>query len=612
MRWRPGAITALLAIACVGVAACQKKGGGSTQIITSPSFPQGFLPVLLMGTGGAADVAIRFGGDLYAVAGTSDVTAVSVTTGGVSTFAHVSGNPALISLAPGVGTDTRLFAGDDAGRIWAIAGDGSSATQFATAASNHAITGLAVAPSGFGTVGGSLFAAAGNAGIIRISMDTPPVVTTFCTPLNLGGSYIDLVFSSTTLYVIDQTSGEIDSVGSDGTRAKLQGGLVTPVGIALDGNASELYVADAGDGVLKTVPILGGTPTRRARYDFETVANGIVWDGIGTLAFITRDPLAMPTGSLAIRGASLPRLNPASANYNRPVAGPNVGYGDLEFDRSGAFNLAADHVQNPTIPTDSPQNYLFGITRDGATATAISTGVGQPAERLLGVAVDPFSQMLYVSSDLGHVYQRAPDGTISLLPLANIPAIPLLGLERVPTKSLDPQLAANFRFDPYSGQLVATTSDGNVWVIDPASATATRITSSAIGQHLSDLVFATDGTLYVVDNHSTPSTSRILRVAPDGTATDLKAPAAQLGQPDGIEIDEGAHRLLVTTSTTATSGQLLAVSLDAIPATVTALANPISIDDGYFPTGIVYDQLGTAAFRQGNNSTSLHAVSVAP
>jgi hypothetical protein len=81
-----------------------------------------------------------------------------------------------------------------------------------------------------------------------------------------------------------------------------------------------------------------------------------------------------------------------------------------------------------------------------------------------------------------------------------------------------------------------------------------------------------------------------------------------LGRPDGIEIDEGGNRLLVTSQTTG-GDQLLAVDLDT--GGVTPLRD-ISIDDGFLPTGVVYDRLGTAVVRERDDKTSLCARSVLP
>src|SRR2546425_471212 len=106
---------------------------------------------------------------------------------------------ALFALAAGIGTDARVFAGDDAGRIWAITGDGSSSALLVDTGSEP-ITGLAFAPTGFGDLAGWLIAAAGTSGVLRISIGDTPVVTTLANP---GDRYVDVAFSGTTLFAID-------------------------------------------------------------------------------------------------------------------------------------------------------------------------------------------------------------------------------------------------------------------------------------------------------------------------------------------------------------------------------------------------------------------------
>jgi len=187
--------------------------------------------------------------------------------------------------------------------------------------------------------------------------------------------------------------------------------------------------------------------------------------------------------------------------------------------------------------------------------------------------------------------------------------VPVLGLEIAPKG-----------FAGFGGWLIATTArdpadgTGKMFAIDPASPNPpVRISLNPPVSNLSDLVFATDGTLYVVDNDAISNTSRILRVAvtgTTGTVTVLAGASVRLGRADGIEIDEGANRLLVTSATTGGS-QVLGVDRDS--GAVTALADfKFPIDDGFFPTGIVYDRLGTAVVRERDNGTSLVAHFLAP
>jgi hypothetical protein len=586
MRWEAAAIIGFSALACA--TACGGGGGNDTVASTTAqaSFPQGFLPVLLDGPSGRGDVVFRDGGDLFAVQGTDDLWVVSRANGAVTTHENL-GAGTLRSIARG--DDGRLFVGNDSGGIWTITGDGTPESPFVVTplvtTGSGAITGLALAPSGFGDLGGSLFAAKRTSGIRRITLGDTPAVDPV--PFSTG-DYVDLAFAGTTLVAIDANGeiGEVSTSGTFGDLATPTPPFAEPVGIAVDSVNSEIYVADANPGVLYTVPVTGGAKAARAAYSFDPDApSGLAHDGVGALAFITADPPA-------IRGSTLPRINPANTNFGRSFAGPTVGYGDLELDRSGAFVIAATD-DDPQVSGDSTNNFLISASRDLTAVSFLTSPVGSSVEEILGVAVDPLDDVIYVSTRSGNVYERASDGTVSLLVSAVSSAI--LGLEIAPAG-----------FTGFAGDLIATTQDGRIIPIDPGSQTAAAPIVQGLS-HLVDLVFSASGTLYVVENNE--STSRILRIASNGMVSDLGVPLAQLGRADGIEIDEGGNRLLVA-SETAAGGQLLSVDLrPARLGEVRALAD-FTIDNGFFPTGVVYDRLGTAVVRQGDNSTSLRAFSV--
>jgi sugar lactone lactonase YvrE len=606
MRARSIAVAALCASALAWGAACSGKGHhDETTIITRNSFPQGFLPALLGGASGRGDVALRPEGDLFAVDGGSDVISVSRQNGETNpSFAHASGAN-LLSIVPA--DDGRLFAGDDQGRIWVIPFAGGAASLLTDNGGvpidtgDQPITGLAFAPSGFGDLAGSLLAAAGTNGIVRITTistptSTPPVspsATPFAPVPATGDRYIDLAFSGTTLFALNATLKRIETMTTTGSVTSFQTGFSAPVGLAADSVGSEIYVADAGDDILKTVPVAGGTTTKRARYHFDASApSGIACDQIGSIAFITESPFA-------IRGANLPRIDPA---LQLRFSVPNVGYGDLEFDRVGGFVLVAN-LNDPNSTTDTTNNFLFGVERVGSAVTTLASQVGASNEDLLGVAIDPVTQDVYFSTRAGNVFKRTSTGSGTPELLVNVTNVPVLGLELAPST-----------FGAFAGDLIATTSDGRVFAIDPASPNPpVAITLSPSASRLSDLVFSSQGDLYLVDNGA--STSHILHVSPPAndqwTVNDLGAPAGQLGQPDGIDIDEGADRLLVTK--TGGGDQLIAVALGPNPpaGTVTGVAS-IDIDDAFFPTGIVYDRLGTVVYHAGNSFIELRAVSVSP
>src|SRR4030095_6169448 len=183
MRARFGSIVAVCALAALssacGGGGSSGGGGGGDGTPAGSAFPQGFLPVRRDAVASnRGDVAFRAGGDLYVVDGSADVTAVSRTNGAVTTFANDvdSGNAVLRSIV--VGSDGRVFVGDDTGNIWVIPASGGSSALFVDTSTNAAITGLAVAPNGFGDSGGSLIAAAGTDGVVRVTTRAPPVVIT--------------------------------------------------------------------------------------------------------------------------------------------------------------------------------------------------------------------------------------------------------------------------------------------------------------------------------------------------------------------------------------------------------------------------------------------------
>jgi sugar lactone lactonase YvrE len=579
-------ILALVALSCATGVACGGGGGssgsGTGGGASGSSFPQGFLPVRLSGAG-RGDLAFRSGGDLYVVDGSADVTAVSRSNGANSVFSADVGGVSTVLRSVVVGPDGRVFVGDNGGKIWSIPASGGSATLLVDTATGAVITGLAVAPSGFGSLGGSLVAAAGASGILDVTTGSSPTSTALASP---GETYVDVAFSGTTLLALDASSREIDTVTAGGAVVTLPGtagAFSNPVGMAVDDGRAEILVTDAGDDILHALPVTGAAPSDRAPYDFDANApSGVAYDGVGTIAFVAR-------GSVVVRGSAVPRIDPA---FGVAIGGPTVGWGDLELDRDGAFVLVANH---PAAPTG---NFLFHVSRAGNSVTTLATNIGASGEMLVSLAVDPVTQAIYIGTDLGNVYRRSADGTVSLLASASANAV--LGLEIAPAG-----------FTGYGGKLVATTDAGELVVIDPLSPTPVdQITPSQTLKTLPDLVFSSDGTLYVLENDGS-STPRLLRIAPDGTVNKLNTPAGQLGRPDGIEIDEGGKRLLVASSfdspSTPNAAHLLAVALGN--SSVSQIAD-INVDEGFFPTGVVYDRLGTAIYREGDSTTSVVAVPV--
>jgi hypothetical protein len=560
---------------------------------TASAFPQGFLPARLEPTEDTGDVVFEKAGDLYAVDGSADVTSISKEDGSRQAFSSGVGGAASSLRSIVRAGDGRFFVADDAGMLYVIDSMGVSAPHVSA---NVEITGMAIAPGGFGDLGGSIIAATVDSRLLSITTDDPPAVSDF---VPAGDLYVDVAFSGTTLYALDATNGEIDTVDTAGTPTSFEGSFVNPVGLAVNSKSSELFVADAGtgsgDGILYAVPIDGSTsPIALAIYDFDpTPPSGIAYDGAGAMAWVSR-------GSVVVHGAAVPRVDPASPNFGRTFSSPDTGYGDLEFLRDGRFILVANREGS------SPTNFLFRLPRDVSVADAIASAVGQSDERLLSLAYDPVLEIIYMGSDLGNLYQRSSQGAVSLV--AAVSGDALLGLELAPDT-----------FGGFGGHLVASTEAGEVLTIDPAAPAPSLLTSidstnppdPAI---LSDLVFASDGRLFVLDNGRTGVDGQVLEVESNGTIEALVVDPIVLGLPEGVEMDEGENRLLIASADDLGLDQLIEVKLGADGAgdeSIGVIAN-LTLDDGFFPTGIVYDRLGTVIIRQLNEFTSIEAFPVAP
>ena len=354
---------------------------------------------------------------------------------------------------------------------------------------------------------------------MRVSTGASPAATTL---VPSGNRYVDVAFSGTTLFALDATSDEIDTVSATGIVTSFQVGFANPVGMAVDDGRAEIWVADAGVDILRAVPVAGGAPSDRAPYDFDASApSGIAYDGTGTIAFVTR-------GSVVVRGSAVPRIDAASANFGPSFAGPTVGYGDLELDRDGAFVLVANDTVDPM------GNFLFRVTRDGATTSLLNSNIGAAGEQLLSLAVDPATQAIYIGTNQGNIYRRSSDGTVSLLVSAAADAV--LGLE----------LAPAIGFGSFGGHLIATTSAGELLAIDPLSPNPAGGDHAERDAHDPDRPRVRERWNPLRRRGRPLDGPRLLTIAADGTVTRLATGAGKLGQPDGIEIDEGGDRLLVT------------------------------------------------------------------
>ena len=185
----------------------------------------------------------------------------------------------------------------------------------------------------------------------------------------------------------------------------------------------------------------------------------------------------------------------------------------------------------------------------------------------------------------------------------------MLGLELAP-----PGFCA---FDPCLVAAIDSTAtrNGVVFEIDPNNPGQAQpvLLSGPPGVRFSDLVFASDGTLYVLDcddDNDVPIESMILARSPGGGISELpvaaRLPMGSRSTKVAIACSSSARPQAPTSCSRSRSRCRSRRPRDPV-----ALAD-VDVDDGHFPTGIIYDRLGNVAVRRGNNSTALQAESVAP
>lgn len=558
-------------------AGCSPSSGGSDRA-RFDVFPIGFFPFVLPVAGDSASLEFDAAGDLLAVAASDSLFRVSRDDGSLEETV-LGGDCAGADLVSVLAHQKTIWLGADDGRVFAF-DEASGCVEIADLGSEP-VTGLARVPRRFELPRGSLVAAAGSDGVFSLDITADePFPALRLTP-DTGETYVDVDFFETILFALDATDGELvtispDEAGGDAEVEAFVDDLDGAVGIAVEERGAALVIADAGMGALRSIDLLveNAPLVDIAPYPFAAAPpGGIAADGTGTLAIAS-------AGSVLLQVARLPAIPAALGTF---LGEANVGYGDLELDAQGDFLLVA--TTEAEIPDDDgdfpePENFVLRLPRGESRASVLASGVGSEGERLLSLARDPASGDLFLGSDLGHVFRRS--GKKESVTLADLGSA-VLGLEWAPPSS------------EFAGGLVATTEAGDVVEIDPVSGAQTPV--GVLPLPLPDLVFASDGTLYVVAQDPDAVGPSAIWERPDGGAFGILVQSAALGLPDGIAIDEGGARLLVASNVGPESDQLLEVTLGA--GAVRALVD-IDIDDGFFPSGVVYDGLGRVGVRSSD------------
>lgn len=463
-----------------------------------------------------------------------------------TTLATITGqNP--ISVVEDISTGL-IYAGTRSGEIYEINPSDGAFTQL-TSTTGY-INAMAIAPSGYGSYGGQLIIGTSNGDISAVDQTTTSPTPSNIT--NIGNTISDFAFSQAgTLYVVDNNLAKIITVAADGTAADLiVAGLSSPDGIEIDHANSRLFIADSGSGTLFSSTFSGTlTSLRSINFAGGWGTSGLAYDGNGTLLMLlgTVEIVAQPVDLAAFNTSCLPLA-------------VNASYGDMAFNADGNLLIA-----------DTSSNNILLLNRTSCTTSTFATIAGQ---NLVSVVEDTVNNRVYAGSGgAGNLYDIDPGTGTSTL-------ITTLGVEA------NAMAIAPASYGSYAGQLIIVGSDAGIYAVDQSATSPSAVLIVDIGTYASDLVFSSDGTLYVADF----SNGKIVTVAADGTLADF---ATGLTNPDGLAIDNTGSQLFIADSATNT------LSSAAIPSgTVTSLGTA-TFGGGYYPSGLAFDGYATLLIHTG-------------
>lgn len=245
------------------------------------------------------------------------------------------------------------------------------------------------------------------------------------------------------------------------------------------------------------------------------------------------------------------------------VPGATASLGGYAFDPNG------DLLFNTWIQDD-----IRLLDRETCALSTVATSVS--GLTLTGLTSE---NPIYATSEDGNVYTVDQSSGVSTV-LAATGTVPL-------NVTIAPA-----GYGAYGGKLIVGGMFGEIIAIDQSQPSPTPSTIATVGGVAADLIFGSDGTLYVADYNG-----KIVTVAADGTVSDF---AVGLLNPDGLAIDNARGLLFVADSGTDTLNQV------TIPGRAISDLGSHDFDDGAGSSGIIYDTAGkNIIFSTGESSMTI-------
>ena len=197
----------------------------------------------------------------------------------MSTLATVSAADRLMSIVYHEGRNT-IYTGTTDGEIYAV--NPSSGAYTFLVDIGFDVNGLVVAPDGYGAFGDQLIAAISSGELVAVNAESGATTVI----VNTGGTPADLVFASDgTLYVVNESLGEVLTISAVGMTSTLATGFGGPDGIVIDETGGRLLVAAGWEDILYGVRVSDGVKTDLGSFDFDDggFPSGLAFDGFQTL-----------------------------------------------------------------------------------------------------------------------------------------------------------------------------------------------------------------------------------------------------------------------------------------------------------------------------------------
>ena len=242
---------------------------------------------------------------------------------------------------------------------------------------------------------------------------------------------------------------------------------------------------------------------------------------------------------------------------------PNNLFGDIGFDANCDLLVTGGFNMN-----------LYRVSRTTGAVSTLATGFSGSGA-VTGVVYRPADGLIYVATDMSAKLWRLDVGGVQTQ-LATFGS-PLNAIALAPAG-----------FGAFAGQIVACLQNGVIQAVNPTNNAVTTV-GTIVGS-CSDIAFNPTGSLAYIANYDS---GRIDTMTSTGTVTTF---FSGLSSPDGLAMTPDGTRLFVVNN--------LRFDQITVPGGVLTQGLSVSLDGGYYTTGLILDASGDLIYKSSNGGTA--------